>query len=158
MIAFFNAVQIIVSGYALWKGGIPERIVALMLVAASLATLLVPTALHAFHSVFWSVLWIDLILLAGLTGVAAFADRFWPIWIAACQFVTVVGHGLRAYEPELWAMAYWSIISIIAYPMLAMLVLGVWRHRRRSPSGHEFAWTVQRHRHERAAGAKPTLH
>lgn len=151
IVIIFNAVQAIAAGYALWRGGGPERVVALLLLAASLATLMVPAGETSFHRVFWPVLWIDLTLLVSLAGVAAFADRFWPTWIASCQFMTVAGHGVRAYEPELWAAAYWLIIGSIAYPMLAMLVMGAWRHHRRLPSGHEFAWTAQRHRHERAA-------
>lgn len=120
-----------------------------MLLVAAIANWLVPAGYTSFSSVFWPILWIDLTLLLGLTAVATFADRFWPIWIAACQFITVAGHGVRAYDPDLLAAAYWLIIGSIAYPMLAMLVVGVWRHHRRLPSGHEFACTAQRHRHER---------
>lgn len=120
-----------------------------MLLVAAITNWLVPAGYTSFNSVFWPILWIDLTLLFGLTAVATFADRFWPIWIAACQFITVAGHGVRAYEPDLLAAAYWLIIGSIAYPMLAMLVVGVWRHHRRSLSSREFACTAQRHRHER---------
>jgi hypothetical protein len=150
VIIAFGVSQVLASGYALWRGGAPERSVALMLLAAAFASWSIPFGHMSFHSVFWPVFWIDLILLIGLTTIAIFADRFWPIWIAACQFMTVAGHGVRAYEPEMWATAYWFIIGSIAYPMLAILVVGAWRHQRRLLQGREFAWTMQRHRYEQA--------
>ncbi len=157
-VAMFNGIQAAALIYGFWRGGQPERIIAVLLLSASISTLLVPAHTSAFHSVFWPVLWIDIVLLLGLVAVAAFADRFWPMWIAACQLLTIAGHGVRAYEPGLWALAYWFIIVSIAYPMLGLLVVGAWRHHRRLPSGREFSWTVQRHRHEDAASSYPTLH
>jgi hypothetical protein len=149
VVVIFNIVQAFVAGYALWRGGAPERSVSLLLLVASLSTWLVPARHLSYHHIFWPVLWIDLALLLGLAGITAFADRFWPMWITACQLVTVAGHGVRAYDPELWAMAYWFITGSIAYPMLVILVVGTWRHHRRLPSGVEFAWTAQRHCHDR---------
>lgn len=149
-VAAFGIIQFLVSGYAFWKGGAPERCVATLLLIAAITSWSVPAGAETFHHVFWPVFWIDTSLLLGLTLVAIFADRFWPLWVTACQILAVACHGVRGYDPGLWALTYWLIVGSIAYPMLALLVAGTWRHQCRQHSGVEFGWTAHRLRRERA--------
>src|SRR3546814_4609403 len=60
-------------------------------------------------------------------SLANFADRFWPMWLAAFQLVAVASHGASAYNPGILPVAYWWIVGKISYPMIAILVIGTLR-------------------------------
>ena len=143
MVVAFLALQVGVSAYALWRGGGPERVVAIALLTAAGATLATPSVYGiSYRTVFFAVLWIDIALLASLTMVAAFADRYWPMWLAALQLVAVGIHAVRGYDHSILAAAYWLVTTKMAYPMLAILLAGTLRHRRRLADGlPEPSWT-----------------
>ncbi|MEG3161844.1 hypothetical protein U1763_15155 [Sphingomonas sp. LB2R24] len=131
----YYAIALATCWFAFRHGGFPERIVAAaFLLAAILSSLLAFTARPAFRSVDTALLSIDLALLAGLVAVALFANRFWPIWVSALHLLAIAVHGVRAYDPDLVPWMYAAAISKIAYPMLALLVVGTERHRRRRGS------------------------
>lgn len=118
------------------------------MVMAMFATLFATTdQVTTFESVQWTLLWIDLLLLLGLTIVAVYADRYWPMLLAATQLVAVASHGASSYTENIIPVAYWWIVSKISYPMVALLAIGTRRHHLRKLRGHpEFGWTPQRHR------------
>jgi hypothetical protein len=143
----FVVVQCLASGYACWRGGAPERLVAVMLLVAMLATAEVPHV-HAtsYHTVYWAVLRVDLSLFLAVTVIALLADRFWPMWIAALQLVAVMAHGVKGYDHAVLAIAYWLVVGKIAYLMLAVLIVGTARHYKRQQLGMpEYAWSLTRH-------------
>lgn len=112
----------------------------LLAAAATLATPMVPGV--SYFTVFVAVLWIDLALFLGLTAVSAFANRYWPMWMAALQLFAIATHLARAYDPHFWAAAYWLVTTKIAYPMLLLLFVGTVRHRRRLRMGlPERSWS-----------------
>ena len=80
----------------------------------------------------WGGLTIDLAFLASLIVIAVRADRFWPLWLAALQLVAIGVHGVRAYDPHILPIVYARIVGEIAYPMLALLVIGTVRHHSRA--------------------------
>ncbi len=83
-----HIVQILVCGYAWWRGGQPERVVALLLMAEGLGTLLMPTVPRGFDQLHWRILAIDVALLAPLGGwLALRAARFWTLWLAAMHLI-----------------------------------------------------------------------
>lgn len=132
-IILFEVLQLAVSGYALLRGGVPERWVAALLLAASWATLLASAApVGGFRTVEVYRLSIDLALAAGLTLIALRANRFWPLWIAGFQLMTVGLHGVRAYDPAILPIVYSRLTSQVAYPMCLVLALGTWHYRRRA--------------------------
>jgi hypothetical protein len=147
VIVAFMILLFLVSAYAQWRGGAPERIAAMCMVAAMMATFWAGLSNPSYRGVEWDMLLIDLGLLLALAVLAGLADRFWPIWLAAFQLVTVAAHGVTAYNPGILPVAYWWLVGKIAYPMVAILAIGTRRHHRRIRSGHqEYAWTYQRHR------------
>lgn len=151
-IVVFAAMMIALALQAALRGGAPERIAAASLAAAALVTWFAngDTA-STFTQVQWDVLWIDAGLLCVLLAIALTADRFWPMWIAAFQLVTVAGHGARGYAPDILPSVYWWLLGKTSYPMMALLCIGIERHQRRLREGlPEFAWT--RHRHHIEGG------
>lgn len=138
----FNAALALVFAYTLWRGGAPERLVATFFVVAAVGTAATPTLPHNYSSLFWAVMWIDIALFAALTGVALFADRYWPLWLSAMQLFVVATHAAKAYQPAIIARAYWLVTSYIALPMVLLLLIGTIRHRERLAAGlPERAWT-----------------
>jgi len=145
----------VVTVYACWKGGAPEKLAAVSMSIASIASLLTNVgAALPFTHVPLALLWIDTCLLVALVALAAFADRFWPIWMAACHLVTVAAHGARAYSQNIEAFAYWLTIGKTSYPVVLILIIGIWRHHqrqhRRMP---EYDWTFERRDTHAAVGS-----
>lgn len=77
-IALFLAILILCCGYALWRGGAPER-----LAAATFASALVRAHVdHRFIETETGLLVVDGILLLVLIAIALKADRGWPLLVA----------------------------------------------------------------------------
>ena len=141
-IALFYLAAAAAAAYAWRRGGQPERATAAMLIVAAVATGLVPTVPGVtFATVVWPLLAIDVLLLAGLTIVALVADRYWPLYFCAVHLMAVAIHGVRAYDADILPSVYARLGGELAYPTLVILVVGTWRHRRRSPET-DWSWQV----------------
>ncbi len=139
-ILVFNLVLIIACAYALWVGGAPERATALVFVGAAAASYAVPYS--GFHIVEAPLFLIDLLTLLALVLIALAANRFWPLYVAAIQLLTVAVHAVKAYQPALAFWMYGGAIGKMAYPTLILLTIGVLRHRERvARFGADRAWS-----------------
>lgn len=147
-IVVFHAAQIAVTGYVLWRGGAPERVAASLLQLAALLNLANAVLIDpSFRVPAWSIAMLDVGLLAGLCLLAAFADRYWPMWLASLQFMAVAVHGAVAWDRAIIPWVYWASSGKAAYVMLAVIVAGAARHRARELLvGREWNWTFQRRR------------
>ncbi|MCU6454785.1 hypothetical protein LPN01_11925 [Sphingomonas sp. A2-49] len=147
-IALFNVVLALVCGYAVRVGGAPERWTAFLFVTAAVATYLAPfyNALRPFAQMEPMLLSVDLLMLLGLMGIAVRADRYWPLYVSALHLITIAIHGVKAFQPTLVPWMYAGASSKIAYPMLALLAIGAWRHRHRlARFGSDRDWSPLRH-------------
>lgn len=140
----FNALLLGSCFYALLRGGAPERIVGGLLLAAYAATLLSYSALATrFDHVEMAVLAVDAILLCALVTVALRADRLWPLFVAGLHIATVGAHLIKFFDLNMIRVTYAVMIAAWSYPMLALLAIGTWRHRRRLKiHGHDHPWTL----------------
>lgn len=140
--AVFFTVFFVSCGYALWRGGAPERAVAVSFLVAGLATpLLDLPQVQRFYSVALGVLAIDLLLLAALLAIALRADRFWPLLVVSLQAIIIIAHLVKLADPELIRRAYAMMIALWTYPQLILLVIGTVRHRRRlRRNGTDSSW------------------
>lgn len=131
-VAFYGLLQSLVTLYTLWRGGWPERLVGAITGIAWLATWLSPFNPHTGHSVIQvDIFVIDLLLAAILILIALKADRYWPIWVSTLQVLTISFHGVRWYDSTVLPAAYHHLTVWLAYPALAMIVVGTWRHEQR---------------------------
>ena len=141
-VIIFNILLLLASGYALWRGGMPERIVGLsLLIAGGLTRLAYAPFAERFVSVDWGVLAVDLGLLAILLGVALHADRFWTLWLAAFHLLGTGGHLVRSLDHGIEPIAYAILLASWSYPMILLLVIGTARHARRRKRGQERDWS-----------------
>jgi hypothetical protein len=134
----YYALLVACTTYALRRGGPPERIGVTILAIGSVLTV---TALwmsailhgrgHIYRSVEIGVLIVDAMVLIGFLVLALRADRYWPMWIVALQILGMSGHLVKFADPAIIPRAYAFIVAIWSYPMIALLVIGTWRHQRR---------------------------
>jgi hypothetical protein len=145
-IAFFWITLAAAGGYALWRGGGPERTVAILLVLATVATIVARPSGPLFSDVETGVLLVDAGLFLGLLAVAVRAERFWPLWMTALQGIAVAGHGAKAVNPHVIPFTYAVLLAFWAYPMMALLAAATWRHQQRLKKfGTDRSWTRSWH-------------
>jgi hypothetical protein len=140
----FAALLVLTSGYALWRGGAPERIVASGLLFAYAATVLSWSPLPSrFYGVELNVFAVDLALFAMLMGVAWRADRGWPLLVAALQLDAVGAHVVKLVAPDTIRVAYALLIAVWSWPTQMILAVGTWRHVARVRAiGSDRAWSM----------------
>lgn len=141
----FLFIPLLVLGclYALVAGGGPERVGAAVYGLAcfsSLALFSAPTA--RFRSIEVGVFAVDVLVFIAFLILALRANRFWPIWVSGLLGLGVLGHLARWAGPEVIPWAYAVILSIWSYPILAIIVIGTFNHRRRlARLGADASWS-----------------
>ena len=124
----FNGVLIAICGYALIRGGRPERIGAGINISASGVT----TVLRLVNPKFFapaelSIVLVDLLVVGGFYWLAIKTTRYWPIWafgFALADVVISLAGGLLSKVP---LFAYHTGLGIYAYLALSALALGTFR-------------------------------
>lgn len=132
-----------ICGYALWRGGAPERIVAVLLLLAWLASMAAePWDANRFRGIMVATLAIDTILLLSLLAVALRANRFWVMAATSLQALIVLAHFVKMAQPELIRIVY--MLMLTSWPALQLLLLaaGTSLHLRRiRRAGSDLSWS-----------------
>ncbi len=129
--------MLLASGFALWRGGRPERIVA---AANLLAWYLSAIAYERrdWLGTEWGVFAVDTAFLAVLLWLALATNRIWLLFAAAFQLLSIVTHFAIGADPGLRAWAYRWALVIWSYCVLGSLVVGtyLWSRATSRPSSH----------------------
>lgn len=141
-VAAFILLLLLALGYALRRGGGPERamaaIAAIMVLADQALHLLIPphyTGLDVGH------LAIDLFGATSTMVLALTAYRFWPMIAAALHILPLLAHLSRYLDIALHPAAYMIMQVASSWLVPPLLVIATWRHQRRiRPSGSEPSW------------------
>jgi hypothetical protein len=128
----FNLLLLATCGFAIWRGGPPERWagIALLLAAASTILIHLPRTAH-FRSLEVELLIVDAALLAALSVIAIRSNRYWPLWITAIHATAVAVHLVKAANPSIVWPVYATAASVSSIPIQLILAWGTWRHLRR---------------------------
>lgn len=156
---YFLALLVLCTLYALWAGGAPERIGASIYALSVAATfLIVPKPnQQTWLNLEVGAFAIDAVTLVIFIILALRADRFWPLWVSALLGVAVLGHLARMVMPDTFWRAYAFVLSFWSYPILALMGLGTFLHRRRlARKGADRSWANSSSRSARAPPAGPT--
>lgn len=129
----FLIVLVAACSYAGWQGGWPERAGAAIMVAGSILTPVMASHTE-WRSPEYGIFIVDLLMLAAFVNLALYCDRFWPIWVTSFHLIAVTIHVAKLAEPSVAALAYANAAAFWAYPMLVILAVGTWNHRRRLAS------------------------
>lgn len=113
--------------YALALGGAPERLAALAMLIGSLASVLVIRA--SFEHVEVGLLAVDLVDELVLIAIMLEADRFWPILAVALHTLELLVPAAKQMVPAIHPWAYAATEQAIAYLVLLLIAIGVYRHR-----------------------------
>ena len=128
----FNLLLFAICGYALWRGGSPERWGAGSCLLAAAATLIAPLpGGPVYRSLEIEIMVIDLVLLAVLLVLAMKANRYWPIWAAAAHSTAVAVHLTKAINPSIVWPLYAVAASASSIAVILILWVGTLRHRKR---------------------------
>ena len=121
-IAIQIALLFILAAFSFAKGGRPEKAVATVMVSMFLLDF--PN--HAlfgygsYSSVNIGHLVIDTAALIALVVIALKVDRFWTLWVASAQLISVVSHVLRLMAVDMNPFIY-AVMN--RWPFVVMLML-----------------------------------
>lgn len=132
----FNALLLGSCAYALLRGTRDAQIVAVVTLAASMASY---ALVSRYAQVEFGVLAVDVLTFLAFTAVALKSDRFWPLWISGLQLTTSFGHLIKAWEDQLVPIAYAVALRSWSYPIQIILAVAVWRSQRRKLPDHRAA-------------------
>lgn len=143
-IIFFNILYVGTSGVALAKGGWPERIGALVLIADfQLSHLMIKPLAFRYSGVEWPMFAVDMAAFLSLYALSVISTRYWPIWMAALQGCVMLSH-LIGLRPDIIPAAYGNFVVIWSYLLLVILFAATARHRARLSRYHcDPAWRWQ---------------
>jgi hypothetical protein len=117
---------------ALVKGGSPERAAAILILTAAWTTKLSVEGLHLDYRVASPlIIMIDVALAGVLYGLAMKANRVWTLLLASLQLFIVLAHVAKLIMPTLDPLAYYIILTKLAYPVAAIPAVGALRHQLR---------------------------
>ena len=144
--------------YALWAGGGPERVAAAVYALSVVATHLALLASNQhWRNLEIGVLIVDAVTFVIFIFIALRADRFWPIWVSSLLGIALLGHLARFVMPDTFWRAYAKVLAMWSYPILALMVLGTFLHRRRlNLHGADRSWTNSSGRSDPGPPAGPT--
>lgn len=124
----FNATLLLVCGYAIIRGGRPERIGGLINLLASLLT----TGLRLVHVEYFApahvvILAIDIAVMGGFYWLGITTIRFWPIWAGGFALANLFMSLLGGLLPRVPLFVYHTQLGIYAYLALGALAVGTFR-------------------------------
>ncbi len=139
----FVALLALCCVYAAWGGGAPERIGAAIFAAGSaLSHVAYLVSKRHFHDVEAGILLVDIATFIGFLALALRANRFWPIWMTGLLGIGIIAHLAMQFSPQIQSYAYRFVLSVWSYPMLALIAIGTWQHRKRLRlSGADPSWS-----------------
>lgn len=115
--------MLIVCGWALWRGGKPERVAAAAMVAAWIGTSFVLD--RRFIDIQWATLAVDLILLAVLVGLSLVYRRRWLLAASGFHLLGVATHGAMVMDDKIQAAPYIVALGIWSCAVVASLAYGM---------------------------------
>lgn len=143
-IAIFLALMLLALGYAAWKGGAPERVMAgIALMMILLDSLLLSDEVAVYGSVDWAYLTLDLIGATATFILALFAHQFWPMIAAVLHMLPLLAHLSRVLDVSMNPVAYLTMQVASSWLLPPLLILATWRHQQRlRRNGSDPSWHI----------------
>ena len=131
-ISAFATILILSTGFAITRGGAPERWGALVIVTMTAIQVASAFSGHQkFHSVDLGSVVVDAYGVIGFGAIALYARRAWPIWATSLQILSLSSHFARQVDQGVSPMVYALMKSSPTFFVLLALFVGTMAHRRR---------------------------
>ncbi len=122
----FWCLTLMTCAFAAFLGGRDGRLVASLTIGAALATMVLERR-DTWSSAHNALFIVDLVMFLLLYLLALQSRRYWPLWVAAFQLVTVTTHIAAFSMSETPARIYEAIATIWIIPAQLTMVWGVWK-------------------------------
>lgn len=141
-IAIFVILLLVALGYAAWKGGAPERIMAAIITVLILFDwLFLGNSGSKYQTIDSAHLMLDLIGAISTVALALVAHRFWPMIAAVLHVLPLLAHISRALDVTMDPIAYLTMQVASSWLLPPLLILGTWRHQQRlRRNGSDPSW------------------
>lgn len=126
----FNVVLLLTCAYIWRSGGRTGRWGALIVLAATVLTVIAAVVGAKFDKIEPLLFLADVIVLCGMIALAMLSRRRWPIWASAMQLNCVAGHIAAAIAPVTVAKVYYVMETAWALPILLAMACGTALDRR----------------------------
>jgi hypothetical protein len=123
-------------GYAIWRGGRPERIAGAALLAGWIVSPFLINNRDWFDPQ-WAEAILDTALLGLLLWIAFTSDRWWPMFAAAFHGLGVLMHVTMLIDPRVPPWSYRTAAAVWSYGWLLAMVVGTAVEVRRPPRPHD---------------------
>lgn len=139
---YLSILLLVVVPLAAWRGGGPERWATAIWVTGTAATYgAVRWWATSYRTIEPAIFIIDCIGAVALVALAYFANRQWTSWLAAIHFSAVLVHVLKWHDPGIEGWLYQIFMKVQGWAVLALIVAGIVRHRRRvARLGADASW------------------
>lgn len=115
--------------YSLRRGGWAERLAASSILIGTYLTVLVMQPWAArYQQIEYAAVLVDIAVFIVFLYISLRSERFWPLWLAAMQSLTILSH-FALYVPHMLPWAYWNATVVWSYPMLVALGFSIYGHR-----------------------------
>lgn len=119
----FLVLMLAVCGWAIWRGGKPERIAGAAMVLAWIGTSFVLD--RRFNQPQWATLVVDLALLVVLVSLSLTFRRKWAFAAAAFHLLGIATHLAMAIDPKIQATPYIVALGVWSCATVASLAVGM---------------------------------
>ncbi|WP_262504385.1 hypothetical protein [Sphingobium sp. KCTC 72723] len=122
--------------FALMFGGRDGRRFVVISVAAVLLTIPAQMA-GSWHVTQYWLTTVDLFTFAALLWLMLQSDRYWPVWTAACQLLTVLTHVVTLLIHSFSDRIYEGLNTVWIIPLMLFTIIGIELDRK---VGHDRAY------------------
>ncbi|KAA9012193.1 MULTISPECIES: hypothetical protein [Sphingobium] len=122
--AFFWLLTLMTCAFAICFGGRDGRLLVLISVTAALLT--IPAQIvGTWHAPQLWLMVVDLGTFIALLWLMLNSQRYWPIWAAACQLMTVLTHVVTLLLPDFSDRIYAGLSTVWVIPLMLFTIIGI---------------------------------
>ncbi|WP_093086203.1 hypothetical protein [Sphingobium sp. AP50] len=135
---FFWILMLMTCAFAICFGGREGRMLVVIIVAAALLS--IPAQLAgSWHATQLWLMMVDVGTLGALVWLMLQSPRYWPIWAAACQLMTVLTHVVTLLLHSFSDRIYAGLNTVWVIPLMLFAIIGIELDRKAS---HDRAYTA----------------
>ncbi|SER76484.1 hypothetical protein SAMN05518866_1184 [Sphingobium sp. YR768] len=130
--------MLMTCAFAICFGGREGRMLVVIIVAAALLS--IPAQLAgSWHATQLWLMMVDVGTLGALMWLMLQSPRYWPIWAAACQLMTVLTHVVTLLLHSFSDRIYAGLNTVWVIPLMLFAIIGIELDRKAS---HDRAYTA----------------